>query len=126
MSAPILHNTQYWLATVERDQYGNAQNPVLHDGPHDSKEGVAKAKMLYDRIFKREEEWVMITVGPVRPYGLELDDRAEEDIELLAGAVEQHRIRRGIPNDPPELTPEQEETLAYLHGYPGEDAFGSK
>ncbi len=87
---------EYWLATVDRDQYGNAQNPKLHDGPHDSKEAVAKAKMLYDRIFKADEEWVMITVSEVRPYGLELDDGEEEDIALCAEMIDRNRVRRGL------------------------------
>lgn len=110
--------TEYWLGTVERDRYGNAKDPVLHDGPHDSEQGVYKAKMLYDRIFKRNDErWVMIVVGEVLPYN-ELDDQENEDIDLCAEMIDRNRVRRGIP-------PSLEQEIAEA-AYPGDQEFGSK
>lgn len=106
---------QYWLGTVERDRYGNAQNPVLHDGPHDGEEGVVTAKTLYDRIFKVDEEWVMIVVSDLPEVDVEIN---EEDADLLSEMVDQHRIRRGVP-----ISAEQEIAEA---AYPGDQEFGSK
>lgn len=105
----------YWLATVERDKYGTGWNIKQHDGPHDSAEGVVHAKKLYDRIFKVDEEWVMVVVSDLPEIDVKIN---EEDADLLSEMVDQHRIRRGVP-----ISVEQEIAEA---AYPGDQEFGSK
>ena len=106
---------EYWLATVERDQYGNGWNIKQHDGPHSGPEGVVQAKKIYDRIFKIDEEWVMVVVSDVPKVDVEIN---EEDADLLSEMVDRYRIRRGVPT-----STEQEIAEA---AYPGDEAFGSK
>lgn len=86
--------TEYWLGTADRDQYGNAQNPALHDGPHDDPQGVVTAKALYSRIFRDDRDWVMIVVSDVPDIEPDFD---EESADICAEAVAEHRVRRGVP-----------------------------
>lgn len=106
---------EYWLGTVERDQYGNGWNIKQHDGPHSDPTGVVQAAKLYGRIFKVHEEWVMVVVSDLPDIEAEID---EESADICAEAVEQHRIRRGVP-----VSIDQEIAEA---AYPGDEAFGSK
>lgn len=103
---------EYWLGTVERDQYGNGWNIKQHDGPHDSPEGVVQAAKIYNRIFKEDDEWVMVVVSELPNIDVEID---EESADICAEAVEQHRIRRGVP-----LSSEEEIVRDALSAWLGE------
>lgn len=69
----------YWLATLNKD--GSIRDV---DGCHSTPESVAQAAKLHHRIFGKEDDWFMIKVEPIPPWGnAQINEQAAADCAHL-------------------------------------------
>jgi hypothetical protein len=68
----------YWLAR------GSGQHFELVDGCHSSPDGVVQAAKLHHRIFGAEDDWFMVKVEPLPPWGdAPINEQAASDCAAL-------------------------------------------